>query len=144
VAVLALTLAGCAQSATDQVRAKVQELAHAAAARNYGEICSDVLAPSLVAHLVSNGIPCSVGLEEALGSVHDPVINVGRVRVRGRKAWAVILASARGQRALVSGVELVETARGWRILSLDSSVAAAAGRSDGSGGGTGTSTGPAG
>jgi hypothetical protein len=93
-----------------------------------------------VAHLVSNGIPCSEGIEEALASVHDPVINVGKVRVRGKRAWAVILASARGQRAQVSGVELVQTARGWRIVSLDSSVAAAAGRSDG--GGTGTSTGP--
>jgi xanthine dehydrogenase molybdopterin-binding subunit B len=142
VAVLALALGGCAQNTADQVRAKVVELARAAAARNYGEICSDVLAPSLVAHLVSNGIPCSEGVQAALSSVHDPVINVGKVRVRGQRAWAVILASARGQRAQVSGVELVQTARGWRILSLDSSVAAAAGRSDGGGGATGTSTGP--
>ncbi len=135
---LALTVAGCGQSASDQVRAKVEELAHAAAARNYGEICSDVLAPTLVAHLVSNGIVCSEGIEEALASVHDPVINVGRVRVRGKRAWAVILASATGQRAQVSGIELVDTNRGWRIVSLDSSVAAAAGRSGG--GATGTVT----
>lgn len=141
-AVLALTLAGCAQSAADQVRAKVEELAHAAAVRNYGEICSDVLAPTLVDHLVSNGIPCQVGMQEALGSVHDPVINVGRVRVSGKRAFAVILASARGQRALVSGVALIQTSRGWRIISLDSSPAAAAAGGGSAGRGTSTSSGP--
>ena len=130
---LTLALAGCGQSATDQVRAKVDQLARAAASRNYVEICSQVLAPSLVAHLVANGIACSEGLQVALGSVHNPVIDVGRIRVSGNRAYVAVLAGARGQRAVVSALELVDTPRGWRIVSLDSPVAAAAG---------GTSTGP--
>ena len=138
--VLALTLAGCGQSATDQVRAKVEQLAQAAANKNYEEICSQILAPSLVAHLVSNGISCQEGLQVALGSVHNPVISVGKIRVSGNRAWAIILASANGQQALVSAMALVDTGRGWRIISLDSPLAAAGGGSRS--GGSGTSTAP--
>jgi len=131
---LSLTLAGCGQSAADQVRAKVEQLARAARSRDYEQICSQVLAPSLVAHLVANGIACSEGLQVALGSVRDPVIDVGRIRVSGNRAYAAILAGARGQRAVVSALELVDTPRGWRIVALDS-PGVAAGRS-------GTSTAP--
>jgi uncharacterized membrane protein YgcG len=139
IALLTLSAAGCGPSAADQVRAKVQEFAHAAATKNYAEICSQVLAPSLVAHLVSAGIPCQAGLQAALGSVKDPTISVGNVRVAGNHAWAVILASARGQRPLVSALALVHTPHGWRIVSLNSPVGTAAGGSGG--GGTGTTAG---
>jgi hypothetical protein len=136
--VVALTVAGCGQSAADQVRAKIEQLAHEAASRNYQAICSQVLAPSLVARLVSNGIPCSEGLQVALGSVHNPVINVGKITVSGQKAKAIILASARGQQAEVSALALQDTGQGWRISSLSSSLAAAARHAAHGGGGTGT------
>lgn len=139
--VISLIVGGCGQSAADQVRVKVQEFARAAATRNYGAICTQILAPSLVDHLVSNGIPCQDGLQAALGSVRDPAISVGEVSVRRNKAWAAILASAQGQRALVSAIELQNTPAGWRIVSLDSPLTAVGGGSQ-QGGSTGTSTTP--
>ncbi len=117
------------------------EFAQAAATRNYGEICTQVLAPSLVDHLVSNGIPCQDGLQVALGSVHKPTISVGKITVRGSRAWAVILAFAQGQRALVSALELQNTSRGWRIVSLDSPVSGPGG-GPGRSGSAGTGTTP--
>jgi hypothetical protein len=75
-----------------------------------------------VAHLVENGVACTEGLQVALGSVRNPGISVGKVTVNGRRATAVILASARGQRALVSVLGLIDTADGWRIASLNSSL----------------------
>jgi len=134
-------VSGCGQSASDQVRAKVQQLARAAASRNYAEICQQVLAPSLVAHLVSNGIPCQDGIQVALSTVHNPVITVGRITVRGNTASAIILSTAQGQQASLSALVLKRTPQGWRIVSLNSPLAAAAGGVGGAaGGGTGTGT----
>jgi hypothetical protein len=126
--VVALILGGCGTSASDQVRAEVQQLAQATAARAYATICDQILAPSLVAHLVSNGIPCPEGLRLALSDVRRPVVSVGRVIVRGSRAWAITLTSARGQRAELVAIELLRTGKGWRITSLASPLSAVNGR----------------
>jgi hypothetical protein len=130
VAVLAavLALAGCGSSASDQVRAVVGQLAQAAADRAYGTICTEILAPSLVAHLVSNGIPCPQALRLALSGVRNPVLSVGKVIIRGSRAWAITLTSARGQKAALVAIELSRTRQGWRITSLASPLSAVQGR----------------
>ena len=129
-ALLAVTLAlgGCGASASDQVRAEVEQLAQATAAHDYGTICNQILAPSLVAHLVSNGIPCPEALRLALGDVRGPVVSVGRVIIRGSRAWAITLSSAHGQTAELVAIELRRTEQGWRITSLASPLSAVQGR----------------
>ena len=125
---LVALLSGCGASAADQVRAEVQQLAQAAAGHSYGTICHQILAPSLVSRLVENGLPCTEAMRLAFSRVHDPVVSVGKVVVRGSRAWAFTLTSARGQRATLAAVELRRTAQGWRITSLASPLSAAEGR----------------
>jgi hypothetical protein len=125
---LVLGAAGCGASASDQVRAEVEQLSQAAADRDYGTICGQILAPSLVAHLVSNGIPCPEALRLALSGVRNPVVSVGKVIVRGSRAWAITLTTAHGQRAALVAIELRRTGRGWRITSLASPLSAVQGR----------------
>jgi hypothetical protein len=122
VAVVVVVTSG--PSASDQVEAKVQELADAIGNRDYATICRDVLAPSLVAHLSSHGIDCTRALRVGLGRVRNPIVSVGKVVVKGRRASAVTLTVATGQQASLNAVLLVDTKRGWRITSLASPVSA--------------------
>ena len=116
VAVVVVVTSG--QSASDQVQAKVQELADAIGNRDYATICRDVLAPSLVAHLTSHGIDCPGALRLGLGGVRHPVVSVAKVVVNGRKASAYTLTTAAGQSASLDTLSLIDTKRGWRISSL--------------------------
>jgi hypothetical protein len=125
---VALALGGCGASASDQVRAEVDQLARATATRAYGTICDQILAPSLIAHLTSNGIPCAQALRLALGDVRNPVVSVGKVIIRGSRAWAITLTGAHGQRAELVAIELSHTGQGWRITSLASPLSAVRGR----------------
>ena len=116
----AYVLAGCGASAHQQVEAKVQEFAHATANRNYAALCSDVLAPALVAHLTAAGLSCEQAMRVFVSSVQNPSINVSKVTVHGSSASAVVLASATGQRAAIESIELIDTKHGWRLASLAS------------------------
>jgi hypothetical protein len=116
----AYVLAGCGASAHQQVEAKVQEFARATANRNYAALCSDVLAPALVAHLTAAGLSCEQAMRVFVSSVQNPSINVSKVTVHGSSASAVVLASATGQRAAIESIELIDTKHGWRLASLAS------------------------
>lgn len=116
----AYALAGCGASASDQVQAKVQQFAHAVAARDAPSLCQQVLAPALVAHLTAAGLSCQQAMRTFVTSVQDPTLSVGKVRVTGRTASAVVQTGARGQPSSVEAVELIDTAHGWRLTSLAS------------------------
>jgi hypothetical protein len=120
-----VALGGCGTSASDQVRAEVEHLARATAERDYATICTQILAPSLVAHLVSIGIPCPQALKLALSGVRNPVVSVGKVIIRGSRASAITLTTARGERAELVAIQLVKTRQGWRITSLASPLSTA-------------------
>jgi hypothetical protein len=123
---LVMALAGCAGSDRDQITAKVQQFAQSVGNHDYQTICDQVLAPSLLAHLVGNGIPCVQAIRIGLQGVQQPVISIGRINLRGSRATAVTLTVARGQQASLAAIELVKTGQGWRISSLGSSLSAAA------------------
>jgi hypothetical protein len=53
---------------------------------------------------------------------------VGKVVIRGARAWAITLTAAEGQRATLTAIALRRTSDGWRITSLDSPLSAAEGR----------------
>lgn len=125
---LGLSLGGCGASAADQVRAEVEQLAQATATRAYSTICTQILAPSLVAHLTANSIQCTEALRRALSDVRNPVVSVGKVIIRGSRAWAITLAAAHGQKAELVAIELTMTRQGWRITSLASPLSAVQGR----------------
>lgn len=117
-------LAGCGTGETDQVRAKVDQFATASAAKDYTTICGQVLAPSLLAHLSAAGVTCREAMQIALGNVRDPTISIGRIRVTGHRATVITLSAASGERASLEAIDLIKTAKGWRLLSLGSPLTA--------------------
>ncbi|HWC87901.1 MAG TPA: hypothetical protein VG388_15315 [Solirubrobacteraceae bacterium] len=118
--VAACALGGCGTSTSGQIKAKVQQFAHAVAARDASTLCGQVLAPNLLEHFAAVGIPCLKAMQIFLRSVHDPSLAVGRVVVHGSQAEAVTLSGARGQLGSLSAVELVNTSNGWRVSGLGS------------------------
>jgi len=119
-----LCLSGCAGSDRDQITAKVQQLAQAVGQHDYATICDQVLAPSLIAHLVTHGIPCVLAMRVALRGVRQPVVSIGKIELRGSQATAITLTVAQGQQASLSAIELIKTGQGWRIASLGSPLSA--------------------
>ena len=117
VATLALGLAGCGSSDSAQVHAKVEQFVHAVATHDAKTVCSDVLAPSLVARFTQEGLSCERGIRIFLNSVHDPTLSVGRIAVNRNSASALVLAGARCQKLTVADLFLVRSSGGWRIAS---------------------------
>jgi hypothetical protein len=116
----ACALTGCGTSASDQVKAKISEFVKAAAAKDYGTLCTQVLAPSLVERLASAGVSCPAAMQIAFQGVENPTLSVGKVTISGGKASAITLSTARNQPASVDTIELVKTGHGWRVSSLAS------------------------
>ncbi|MHB8659222.1 MAG: hypothetical protein ACYC91_14955 [Solirubrobacteraceae bacterium] len=123
VAAAGICLAGCGTSDRDLVQAKVRQFVQAAARRQYRTICTQVLAPELLGHLVERGIGCEQAMQVALANVHSPSLALGRVTVRGRLASVLVITGARGQYATLTAIQLVKTAGGWRVAGLGSPVA---------------------
>ena len=81
----AYALSGCGASASDQVQAKLEQFAHAVAARDTSTLCSQVLAPDLVGHLNAAGLSCEQAMKTFVQSVCDPRLSVSKVHVKGRR-----------------------------------------------------------
>ncbi len=105
-------------SPIDQVRAKVRQFATATDTRNPQVLCDQVLAPALVNRLTAAGLSCLQAMKVFVSSVSHPTLSVSKVTVSGATASAVVLAAATGQAAALESVQLVRTARGWRLVSL--------------------------
>jgi hypothetical protein len=116
-AALALGLAGCGSSDSDQVHAKMEEFVHAVSARDAKFVCEQVLAPSLVARFTQEGLTCERGIQIFLASVRDPTLSVGRITVNRNAASALVLTGARCQKLALANLFLVKTPGGWRISS---------------------------
>jgi hypothetical protein len=114
----ALALAGCGASPREEVQAKVEQFAHATAARDYHTLCAEVLAPDLVAHLTAAGLTCDQAMKIFVQSVQNPALSVSKVTVKGARASAVVLATATGQSPSLESIQLIRTRHGWRLESL--------------------------
>jgi ketosteroid isomerase-like protein len=119
-ATLALALAGCGSSTSDEVHAKVEEFVHAVSAHDAKAVCENVLAPSLVARFSQEGLTCERGIQIFLASVRDPSLAVGRISVHRNAATALVLTGARCQQLTVANLYLIKTSSGWRIASESS------------------------
>lgn len=113
-------LAGCGATPRQEVEAKVQQFAHATASKDYAELCDEVLAPALVAHLEAAGLSCRQAMKVFASSVENPAIRVSRVSVDGSTAVAVVVATATNQRPSRQSIHLIKTDHGWRLNSLAS------------------------
>ncbi|MGO9955191.1 MAG: hypothetical protein ACLP50_04335 [Solirubrobacteraceae bacterium] len=102
------------------MRAKLEQYAHAVAARQPRTICRAILAPELVTRLEGAGITCVEAMSIYVDGVDDPALSVTEITVKGRRASAVVLATARGQVSSLEAVQLVDTNAGWRLTSLAS------------------------
>jgi hypothetical protein len=116
----AYALAGCGATPAQDVSAKLQQFAHAVAARDTATLCDQVLAPALVAHLQAAGLTCRQAITVFVDSVSDPTISVSKIVVGGHSASAVVLSGARGQQSSLESVQLIDTPGGWRLASLAS------------------------
>jgi len=114
----ALAIAGCGESAHDQVQSKVSQFLSAIAAHDYKTLCTQVLAPSLLARLAGGGIRCEEAMRISLSNVHNPILSVGRITVNGSTAQAITLSGAQGQKGAFESIDLIDTGNGWRISSL--------------------------
>jgi hypothetical protein len=114
---LALSLAGCGASDSDQVQATLSQFAHAVANRNAKPICDRVLAPELVARLEGVGLSCEYAIDHFFFSckLQHPTITVGKVAISGDKAKALVYAGAAGQSGGIFAIGLVRTSQGWRV-----------------------------
>ena len=114
----AYALAGCGASASQDIQAKLQQFAHAVAGHQTSVLCHQVLDPVLVTRITSAGLSCESAMQTFVQSVSNPTLAVSKVRVTGKTATAVVLASAQGQKAVVETVHLTDTKNGWRLTSL--------------------------
>jgi hypothetical protein len=115
---LALAAAGCGRSDDQKVRDTLSTFQRATADKDYGKLCSDVLAKQLVDRLSAVGLPCEVALQRGLGSVTAPRLEVQRVRVRGDVALAQVRTSAAGQPPSADTIRLVRQGDDWRVATL--------------------------
>lgn len=98
----------------------MQQFARATAAKQVHTLCTQVLAPALVARLTAAGISCDQAMRIFVGSVTDPTLTVAKITVNGNRASAVVRAGASGQPSSVERIELIQTGNGWRLASLAS------------------------
>ncbi len=115
--VAAVALAGCGSSDSDQVHAMLGTFVHAVASRDANPICNQVLAPELVARIEAVGLSCQTAIQRFFFSckVRNPTLQVGRVRIAGSHATALVLSGAAGQSTGIYQLGLLKTSHGWRI-----------------------------
>jgi hypothetical protein len=117
--VLAVALAGCGASDSEQVHSTLDVFAHAVATRDAKPICDQVLAPALVARIEGVGLSCVSAMQRFFFScsVKNPILQVGRVAIGRGTAEAVVYAGAARQKAGIFQLGLVKTPHGWRVAS---------------------------
>jgi hypothetical protein len=118
--VVLLALAGCGGGPSDEtlVAQTVTSFGHATASKDYATLCDKLLSPDLVEKVEQIGLPCQQALHKALGSVQDPRLTVGQIKVTGDTATADIRTSAANQSPSRDTLELQKVKGSWRIASL--------------------------
>jgi hypothetical protein len=115
--VLAVAVAGCGSSDSDQIHATLDAFSRAVATRDAKPICDQVLAPQLVARLEAVGLTCQDAIRRFFFScnVKHPTLQVGRVTIRRNNATALVFSGASSQSPGIFALGLVKTSKGWRV-----------------------------
>ncbi len=124
----ALALAGCGAETEPSsvekfegeeraVAQKVEDLQEAGEGRNPEDICSDILASSLVQQLEAAGVKCADEMEKAIDDADDYDLQVQDVTVSGSTATAQV---RRGDDGPTETMEFTKENGQWRATSLSS------------------------
>jgi hypothetical protein len=125
--ILALALAGCGSQAvpssvdrfTDPeqkaVAQKVEDLADAGKSGKPDDICSDILAQSLVSQLNSAGTDCSTEMQKAIDDANDFNLEVRKVTISGDTASAEV---QQGKHGPTETMEFTREKGQWRATAL--------------------------
>ena len=124
----ALALAGCGAEAEPSsvekfqgeeraVAQKVEDLQEAGEGRNPEDICSDILASSLVQQLEAAGVKCADEMEKAIDDADDYDLQVQDVTISGSTATAEV---RRGDDGPTETMEFTKENGQWRATSLSS------------------------
>jgi hypothetical protein len=122
----ALALAGCGaeqeQSSAEKfegeeraVAQKVEDLQEAGEGRKPEDICSEILADSLVQQLEAAGVDCADEMEKAIDDADDYSLDVQDVTVSGSTATATV---RRGDDGPTETMEFTKENGQWRATSL--------------------------
>jgi hypothetical protein len=122
----ALALAGCGAEAEPSsvekfqgeeraVAQKVEDLQEAGEGRNPEDICSDILASSLVQQLEAANVKCADEMEKAIDDADDYDLQVQDVTVSGSTATAQV---RRGDDGPTETMEFTKEDGQWRATSL--------------------------
>jgi hypothetical protein len=118
-ALATVAMAGCGgQDDTAAVRATMNRLERATAAKDYKILCTDVLAPSVLAAAHQVGLGCEQALSRGLGSVRNPQLVVRSIQLHGSSALVGVHSSAANQASSDDTVKLVKLGGQWRVTSL--------------------------
>jgi hypothetical protein len=119
VAVVLLTLAACGKErATESVHKAVDRFGKAVAAKDYQELCDNLLAGNLIAALEERGVPCELALKTGFGDAKDPKIAVKTVAVNGDRALVSVHSTAANQPPSDDTLGLHKEHGKWKISSL--------------------------
>jgi hypothetical protein len=114
----ALAASGCGEDEEERVRSAIGRFEAATAAKDYPQLCRDVLSRRLVARLATIQLPCEVALRRAWGELRRPQVRIERIRVRGETALAQVTTTAAGQAPSRDTIRLVREDGSWRIATL--------------------------
>jgi hypothetical protein len=126
VLLVALALAGCGAQAEPSsvekfqgeeraVAQKVEDLQEAGEGRKPEDICSNILASSLVTQLEAAGVDCADEMEKAIDDADDYDLEVQNVSVSGSTATAQV---RRGDDGPTETMEFTKEDGEWRATSL--------------------------
>ena len=121
-----LALAGCGAEAEESsvekfqgeeraVAQKVEDLQEAGEGRNPEDICSEILARSLVQQLEAAGADCAQEMEKAIEDADDYALDVTDVSISGSTATAEV---RRGEDGPTESMEFTRENGQWRATSL--------------------------
>jgi hypothetical protein len=110
---------GCGTDDEQEVRDTLARFERATADHDFEALCDGILSRDLVERITRVFPTCEAALRRSvLAELRQPVINVGRVRVRGDRAFAQVTTSAVGQTPARVTIELVKQDDDWRLSSL--------------------------
>jgi PBP1b-binding outer membrane lipoprotein LpoB len=122
-------LAGCTQStpssaekftgAEAEVAQKIEDLEKAGKSRKPDDICSDILATSLVDQLKEGGTDCETEMQKAIEDADDFALDVRKVTVTGNTATAEV---QRGDDGPTVTMTFERQGSDWRATSLSSNA----------------------
>ena len=127
---LAVALAGCGQAASSasdfkgdkkDVADTIEQLQTSASGRKPEDICSDLLARSLVEKLKTSGSDCVDEMEKVTGDADDFELDVTAVTITGATATARVKARRGGKDNAVTTYTLAREDGKWRLSDLGSS-----------------------